>query len=218
MSNLTSMHIAISGNIGSGKTTLTTLLAKHYGWTPKYETVAENPYLDLFYKDMKRWAFNLEVFFLKERFKDVLDIAQSEKTIVQDRSIFEGVHIFSANNKDMGNLDERDFDTYMELFEIMTSLVDAPDLLVYLRASVPHLVENIRRRGREYEQSIPIAYLENLNRRYENFVGEKYPGKVLVVDVDDIDFLHNPTEFAGIIDRIDAELYGLFQDDNAVKS
>ena len=218
MSNLTSMHIAISGNIGSGKTTLTTLLAKHYGWTPKYETVAENPYLDLFYKDMKRWAFNLEVFFLKERFKAVLDIAQSEETIVQDRSIFEGVHIFSANNKDMGNLDERDFDTYMELFEIMTSLVDAPDLLVYLRASVPHLVENIRRRGRQFEQSIPIAYLENLNRRYENFVGEKYPGKVLVIDVDDIDFLHNPTDLADIIDRIEAELFGLFQDDNAVKS
>ena len=196
------MHIAISGNIGSGKTTLTTLLAKHYGWTPKYETVAENPYLDLFYKDMKRWAFNLEVFFLKERFKAVLDIAQSEETIVQD----------------MGNLDERDFDTYMELFEIMTSLVDAPDLLVYLRASVSHLVENIRRRGRQFEQSIPIAYLENLNRRYENFVGEKYPGKVLVIDVDDIDFLHNPTDFADIIDRIEAELFGLFQDDNVVKS
>ena len=118
----------------------------------------------------------------------------------------------------MGNLDERDFDTYMELFEIMTSLVDAPDLLVYLRASVPHLVENIRRRGRQFEQSIPIAYLENLNRRYENFVGEKYPGKVLVIDVDDIDFLHNPTDFADIIDRIEAELFGLFQDDNAVKS
>ena len=165
-----------------------------------------------------RRAFNLEVFFLKERFKAVLDIAQSEETIVQDRSIFEGVHIFSANNKDMGNLDERDFDTYMELFEIMTSLVDAPDLLIYLRASVPHLVENIRRRGRQFEQSIPFAYLENLNRRYENFVGEKYPGKVLVIDVDDIDFLHNPTDFADIIDRIEAELFGLFQDDNAVKS
>ena len=209
------MHIAISGNIGSGKTTLTTLLAKHYGWVPKFETVAENPYLDLFYKDMKRWAFNLEVFFLKERFKDVLDIAQSDKTVVQDRSIFEGVHIFSANNKDMGNLDERDFDTYMELFDIMTSLVDAPDLLVYLRASVPHLVENIRRRGRDYEQSIPIAYLENLKCRYESFVVEKYPGKVLVIDVDNLDFLHNPTDFAGIIDRIDAELFGLFPDERS---
>ena len=204
------MHIAISGNIGSGKTTLTTLLAKHYGWTPKFESVAENPYLDVFYKDMKRWSFNLEVFFLKERFKDVLAIAQSTTHIVQDRSIFEGVHIFSANNKDMGNLDERDFDTYMELFEIMTSLVKLPDLLVYLRSSVPHLIENIRRRGRDYEQSIPIAYLENLNQRYEQFILEKYPGKVLVVEVDHLDFLHNPNDFSGIIDRIDAELFGLF--------
>ena len=204
------MHIAISGNIGSGKTTLTTLLAKHYGWTPKFESVAENPYLDVFYKDMKRWSFNLEVFFLKERFKDVLAIAQSTTHIVQDRSIFEGVHIFSANNKDMGNLDERDFDTYMELFEIMTSLVKLPDLLVYLRSSVPHLIENIRRRGRDYEQSIPITYLENLNQRYEQFVLEKYPGKVLVVEVDHLDFLHNPNDFSGIIDRIDAELFGLF--------
>lgn len=204
------MHIAISGNIGSGKTTLTTLLAKHYGWTPKFESVAENPYLDVFYKDMKRWSFNLEVFFLKERFKDVLAIAQSTTHIVQDRSIFEGVHIFSANNKDMGNLDERDFDTYMELFEIMTSLVKLPDLLVYLRSSVPHLIENIRRRGRDYEQSIPIAYLENLNQRYEQFILEKYPGKVLVVEVDHLDFLHNPNDFSGIIDLIDAELFGLF--------
>ena len=204
------MHIAISGNIGSGKTTLTTLLAKHYGWMPKFESVAENPYLDIFYKDMKRWSFNLEVFFLKERFKDVLAIAQSTTPIVQDRSIFEGVHIFSANNKEMGNLDERDFDTYMELFEIMTSLVKLPDLLVYLRSSVPHLIENIRRRGRDYEQSIPIAYLENLNQRYEQFILEKYPGKVLVVEVDHLDFLHNPNDFSGIIDRIDAELFGLF--------
>lgn len=204
------MHIAISGNIGSGKTTLTTLLAKHYGWMPKFESVAENPYLDIFYKDMKRWSFNLEVFFLKERFKDVLAIAQSTTPIVQDRSIFEGVHIFSANNKDMGNLDERDFDTYMELFEIMTSLVKLPDLLVYLRSSVTHLIENIRRRGRDYEQSIPIAYLENLNQRYEQFILEKYPGKVLVVEVDHLDFLHNPNDFSGIIDRIDAELFGLF--------
>lgn len=204
------MHIAISGNIGSGKTTLTTLLAKHYGWTPKFESVAENPYLDVFYKDMKRWSFNLEVFFLKERFKDVLAIAQSTTPIVQDRSIFKGVHIFSANNKDMGNLDERDFDTYMELFEIMTSLVKLPDLLVYLRSSVTHLIENIRRRGRDYEQSIPIAYLENLNQRYEQFILEKYPGKVLVVEVDHLDFLHNSNDFSGIIDRIDAELFGLF--------
>ncbi|RRD80403.1 deoxynucleoside kinase [Alloprevotella sp. OH1205_COT-284] len=204
------MHIAIAGNIGSGKTTLTTMLAKHYGWTPKFETVAQNPYLDVFYEDMKRWAFNLEIFFLKERFKDVLSIAHCEKTVVQDRSIFEGVHVFSENNRDMGNLNERDFETYMELFGIMTSIVDAPDLMIYLRASVPHLVSNIQKRGRDYEQTMPIEYLENLNRRYENFIFNKYPGKVLVIEVDHLDYQHNPKDFSGIIDLIDAELFGLF--------
>ena len=204
------MHIAIAGNIGSGKTTLTGLLAQHYGWTPKFETVAENPYLDPFYKDMPRWAFNLEVFFLKERFKDVLDIARTENNVVQDRSIFEGVYIFSANNRDMGNLDNRDFETYMELFELMTSLVDAPDLLIYLRSTVPHLVANIRKRGREYEQSMSIDYLENLNRRYDEFVFDKYPGEKLVVDVDGLDFLYNPKDFSDIVDRIDAKLFGRF--------
>jgi len=209
------VYIAIAGNIGSGKTTLTTLLSKHYKWKPHFEAVDNNPYLNDYYKDVPRWSFNLEVFFLKERFRNLLEISQSQVPIIQDRSIFEGVYVFTANNKDMGNLDERDFDTYMELFDIMTSLVDAPDLLVYLRASVPHLVENIRRRGRDYEQSIPIAYLENLNCRYESFVVEKYPGKVLVIDVDNLDFLHNPTDFAGIIDRIDAELFGLFPDERS---
>ncbi len=207
------MHIAIAGNIGSGKTTLTTMLAKHYGWAPKFESVAQNPYLDQYYTDMKRWSFNLEVFFLKERFKDVLAIAQTTEHVVQDRSIFEGVHVFSANNHDMGNLDNRDFETYMELFEIMTSIVDAPDLMIYLRASVPHLVQNIQRRGRDYEQAMPIDYLENLNARYDAFIFQKYSGRVLVIDVDDLDYQHNPTDFAGIIDRIDAELFGMFPDD-----
>ena len=159
---------------------------------------------------MPRWAFNLEVFFLKERFKDVLDIARTENNVVQDRSIFEGVYIFSANNRDMGNLDNRDFETYMELFELMTSLVDAPDLLIYLRSTVPHLVANIRKRGREYEQSMSIDYLENLNRRYDEFVFDKYPGEKLVVDVDGLDFLYNPKDFSDIVDRIDAKLFGLF--------
>lgn len=204
------MHIAIAGNIGSGKTTLTTLLAQHYGWTPKFESVAQNPYLDDFYENMPRWSFNLEVFFLKERFKDVLAIDQSEEHIVQDRSIFEGVHVFSANNRDMGNLDDRDFSTYMELFETMTAMVSAPDLMVYLRASVPHLVNNIQKRGRDYEQTMPIDYLENLNRRYDEFIFEKYTGRVLVIEVDALDFQQNPTDFAGIVDRIDAELFGLF--------
>ena len=173
--------------------------------------MAENPYLDPFYKDMSRWAFNLEVFFLKERFKDVLDIARAESNVVQDRSIFEGVYIFSANNRDMGNLDTRDFETYMELFELMTSLVDAPDLLIYLRSTVPHLVANIRKRGREYEQSMSIEYLENLNRRYDEFVFDKYPGPKLVIDVDGLDFLYNPKDFSDIVDRIDAKLFGLFE-------
>lgn len=204
------MHIAIAGNIGSGKTTLTTMLAKHYGWTPKFESVTDNPYLDVFYEDMKRWSFSLEVFFLKERFKDVLNIAQTDTNIVQDRSIFEGVHVFSANNRDMGNLDERDFETYMELFEIMTSLVNAPDLMIYLRSSVPHLVSNIQKRGRDYEQTMPIDYLENLNHRYDEFIFSKYPGRVLVIEVDDLDYQHNANDFAGIVDRIDAELFGLF--------
>lgn len=204
------MHIAIAGNIGSGKTTLTGLLAQHYGWLPKFESVAENPYLDLFYKDMARWAFNLEVFFLKERFKDVLDITQATQNVVQDRSIFEGVYIFSKNNRDMGNLDNRDFETYMELFELMTSLVDAPDLLIYLRASVPHLVENIRKRNRTYEQTMSIDYLENLNQRYDEFVFNKYPGRTLVIEVDGLDYLNSRKDFSGIVDRIDAELFGLF--------
>lgn len=209
------MHIAIAGNIGSGKTTLTTMLAKHYGWTPMFENVSENPYLDVFYEDMPRWSFNLEVFFLKERFKDVLSIARTSDHVVQDRSIFEGVHVFSANNRDMGNLDERDFETYMELFEIMTSLVQPPTLMVYLRASVPHLVKNIQKRGRDYEQTMPIDYLENLNQRYDDFIFEKYHGRVLVIDVDQLDYQHNPNDFAGIVDRIDAELFGLFPTSNS---
>ena len=206
------MHIAIAGNIGSGKSTLTELLAKHYGWEPKYEAVDYNPYLDDYYKDIPRWSFNLEVYFLKQRFKDLLDIAKSKKTIIQDRSIFEGVYVFTATNKEMGNLSERDFDTYMELFESMLTIAKLPDLMIYLRSSVPHLVSNIQKRGRDYEQSIQLDYLKNLNNRYEDFIFNKYKGKVLVVEVDDIDFLHNPEEFRNIIDRIDAQLFGLFKE------
>ncbi len=206
------MHIAIAGNIGSGKSTLTELLAKHYGWEPKYEAVDYNPYLDDYYKDIPRWSFNLEVYFLKQRFKDLLDIAKSKKTIIQDRSIFEGVYVFTATNKEMGNLSERDFDTYMELFESMLTIAKLPDLMIYLRSSVPHLVSNIQKRGRDYEQSIQLDYLKNLNNRYEDFIFNKYKGKVLVVEVDDIDFLHNPEDFRNIIDRIDAQLFGLFKE------
>jgi deoxyadenosine/deoxycytidine kinase len=206
------MHIAIAGNIGSGKSTLTELLSKHYGWEPKYEAVDYNPYLDDYYKDIPRWSFNLEVYFLKQRFKDLLDIAKSDKTIIQDRSIFEGVYVFTATNKEMGNLSERDFETYMELFESMLQIVKLPDLMIYLRSSVPHLVSNIQKRGREYEQSIHLDYLKNLNKKYEDFIYNKYKGKVLVVEVDEIDFLHNPEDFRNIIDRIDAQLLGLFNE------
>lgn len=206
------MHIAIAGNIGSGKTTLTTLLAKHYGWEAKFESVDYNPYLDDYYKDIPRWSFCLEVYFLKQRFRDLLEIKQNDKTIIQDRSIYEGVYVFTANNKEMGNLSDRDFDTYMELFEIMTQAVQYPDLMIYLKASIPHLVENIQKRGRDYEQTMPLEYLDNLNKRYDEFIFEKYKGKVLVIDVDNIDFEHNAKDFAGIIDKIDAHLFGLFSE------
>lgn len=206
------MHIAIAGNIGSGKTTLTTLLAKHYGWIPHFEAVDYNPYLEDYYKDIPRWSLNLEVFFLKERFKDLLAIAKSENTIIQDRSIYEGVYVFTATNKAMGNLSDRDFDTYMGLFESMMMIVKYPDLMIYLRASVPHLVANIQRRGRDYEQTMPLDYLTNLNDRYEDFIFNKYKGKVLVVDVDDLDFQHNPKELAQIVDKVNANLFGLFSD------
>lgn len=204
------MHIAIAGNIGSGKTTLTTMLARHYGWEPQFESVDFNPYLDDYYKDIARWSFNLEVYFLKQRFRNLIEISQSDKTIIQDRSIFEGVYVFTANNYDMGNLSDRDFETYMELFESMMTMVRYPELMIYLRASVPHLVENIQKRGRDYEQTMKIDYLENLNRRYEDFIFHQYKGDVLVVDVDELDFLHRPKDFASIVDRIDSRLFGLF--------
>ncbi|MBR6245866.1 MAG: deoxynucleoside kinase [Bacteroidales bacterium] len=204
------MHIGIAGNIGCGKTTLTRMLSEHYGWTPKYEAVTYNPYLEDYYKDIKRWSFNLEVYFLEQRFKDVLEIARSRKTIIQDRTIFEGVYIFVANNYAMGNLSERDFRTYMELFELMMSLVKAPDLMIYLRSSIPHLVAQIQKRGRDYEQSISIEYLKGLNDRYEKFISEDYKGRVLILDGDNLDFQNRPEDFESITEKIDAELYGLF--------
>ena len=204
------MYIAIAGNIGSGKTTLTTMLARHYGWTPKFEAVDYNPYLEDYYKDIPRWSFALEVYFLKQRFRDLLEISRSEETVVQDRSIYEGVYVFAANNYAMGNLDERDFDCYMQLFESMMTSVKYPDLMIYLRASIPHLVENIQKRGREYEQQMQLDYLKNLNARYEDFIYHKYKGRVLTVDVDHYDFLHRQADFAKIVDRIDAHLFGLF--------
>ena len=204
------MHIAIAGNIGSGKTTLTTMLAKRYGWKPRFESVDYNPYLEDYYKDIKRWSFPMEVFFLKERFKDLLEISRSEESVVQDRSIYEGVYVFTENNYAMGNLDDRDYETYIELFEDMTDAVSFPDLMIYLRASVSHLVSNIEKRGREYEQKMPLAYLENLNKRYDAFIKEKYKGRVLTIDVDKFDYQHCPKDFGFITDKIDRELFGLF--------
>lgn len=204
------MHIAIAGNIGSGKTTLTTMLAKRYGWKPRFESVDYNPYLEDYYKNIKRWSFAMEVFFLKERFRDLLDISRSEETVVQDRSIYEGVYVFTQNNYAMGNLDDRDYETYMELFEDMTDAVRLPDLMIYLRSSVSHLVSNIEKRGREYEQKMPLDYLENLNKRYDDFISNKYKGRVLTIDVDHLDYQHKPKDFGLITDKIDRELFGLF--------
>ena len=204
------MHIAISGNIGSGKSTLTKMLAHHYGWEPRFEAVEGNPYLQDYYRDIRRWSFNMEVYFLKERFRDLLAIAQAGHTVVQDRTIYEGVYVFMENNKDMGNLSERDYATYMELFEQMMDMVKVPDLMIYLKASVPHLVGNIQHRGRDYEQTIQLEYLENLNRRYDDFIGHRYKGRVLTVEKDALDFQHNTRDFAAIVQRIDHALYGLF--------
>lgn len=203
------MHIGIAGNIGSGKTTLTRMLAAHYGWTPKFEAVTTNPYIEDYYKDIHRWSFNMEVFFLTRRFKDVLDISRSSDTIVQDRTILEGVHIFVANNRDLGNISERDFATYMELFELMMSLVKLPDLLIYLKSSIPHLVGQIEKRGREYEKGMSLEYLAGLNEKYEKWISE-YKGEILTIDADNLDFENRPEDFASITDKIDARLYGLF--------
>ena len=204
------MYIAVAGNIGSGKSTLTQLLARHYGWEACFESVDNNPYLEDYYRDIHRWSFNLEVYFLKERFRNLLAIRQADHTIIQDRTIYEGVHVFMANNKAMGNLSDRDYETYMELFHQMTSIVRPPDLMIYLRASVPHLVGNIQKRGRDYEQTMNLEYLENLNQRYDDFIYHKYQGRVMTVDKDNLNFLNNPRDLAHIIDRIDAELFGLF--------
>lgn len=210
------MHIVIAGNIGSGKTTLTRKLVHHYGWTPRLESVAYNPYLDDYYKDMKRWALNLEVYFLKGRFRDLLEIDKSDKDIIQDRSIYEGVYIFAANNHDMGNMSDRDFETYMGLFESMMMIAKVPDLMVYLRASVPHLVDNIHKRGRAYEQNMQLDYLKNLNDRYERFITRQYPGRVQIIDVDNLDFEHSRDDFAYILSCIDRQLAEIKQTNNTL--
>lgn len=211
MSNLTTeMHVGIAGNIGCGKTTLTRLLTEHYGWTPKYESVTYNPYLEDYYKDIPRWSYNLETYFLAQRFKDVLEIASSDEVIIQDRTILEGVYIFVTNNLEQGNLSQRDYETYMQLFKLMMSMVRPPDLLIYLKSSVPHLVSQIQKRGRDYEQSMSLEYLAGLNEKYDKWIAS-YEGRVLVIDADNLDFENNPEDFAIITDKIDAELFGLFK-------
>ncbi|MBN2262378.1 MAG: deoxynucleoside kinase [Prolixibacteraceae bacterium] len=204
------MHIAIAGNIGAGKTTLTTLLAKHYGWIPNYETVDDNPYLNDFYNDMQRWSFNLQIFFLNSRFKQVVDIRKSGKTVIQDRTIYEDAEIFAPNLHDMGLMSTRDFENYRALFRLMVDLINPPDLLIYLRASVPTLVNQIQQRGREYEESIRLDYLKMLNERYELWVSRYTASKLLIVNVDDLNFHTSNEDLSKIIDRIDAQIHGLF--------
>ena len=204
------MHIGVAGNIGSGKTTLTRMLAEHYGWKPQFESVTYNPYLEDYYHDIPRWSYNLETYFLAQRFKDLLEISRSKETIIQDRTLMEGVHIFVENNREMGNLSERDYQTYMQLYQIMMSMVKPPELLIYLKSSIEHLVSNIQKRGRDYEQGMSIEYLSGLNRHYEQWIGN-YPGRLLIIEADNLDFKNNPEDFALITDKIDAELYGLFK-------
>jgi len=204
------MHIAVAGNIGAGKTTLSGLLAKHYKWTPHYEGVDENPYLDDFYNDMQRWSFNLQVYFLNSRFKQIIDIQKSKKTVIQDRTIYEDAEIFAPSLHSMGLMSTRDFKNYKTLFDIMVSLIKPLDLLIYLRAEVPTLVKQIQKRGREYENSIRLDYLKQLNDRYENWIKGYKMGKSLIINVDNLDFTSNPENLSFVIDKIDAQINGLF--------
>ena len=206
------MYIAIAGNIGAGKTTLTKMLARYYGWEPRFESVSFNPYLEDYYSDIQRWAFCLETYFLKERFKDMLAVQQSTHTIVQDRSIFEGVYVFVRNNYERGDLSERDYTTYMELFELMKLQMKRPDLMIYLRKSVPALIAQIQKRGRGYEQTMQIDYLKGLNEKYEDFIFRQYDGKVLVIESDGLDFENRPEDFRSVVDKVDAQLFGLFSE------
>ena len=205
------MHVAIAGNIGSGKTTLTTKLSKHYKWEAHYEDVENNPYLNDFYKEMQRWSFNLQVYFLNSRFRQILNIKSSGKDFIQDRTIYEDAFIFAPNLHSMGLMSSRDFDNYQQLFSLMDSFVQGPDLLVYLRASTTTLVSQIQKRGREYENSIRLDYLTRLNERYEAWISEYTKGKLLIIDVDDINFSENEEDLGKVIIKIDAEIHGLFK-------
>ncbi|MBR1515888.1 MAG: deoxynucleoside kinase [Paludibacteraceae bacterium] len=207
------MHIAIAGNIGCGKTTLTNMLAKHYNWTPRFESVDFNPYLEDFYADMARWSFNLQIYFLNKRFQDVVEISQSKEYIIQDRTIYEDARIFAPNLHEQGYMSDRDFENYQDLFNLMMSLVKMPDLLIYIRSGIPNLVAQIQKRGREYESGMRIDYLQGLNDKYEAWIRD-YKGRLLIVDGDKIKFGENADDFRWITDHIDAELFGLFSQQN----
>ena len=204
------MHIAIAGNIGVGKTTLTSMLAKHYGWEPNYEVVDDNPYLNDFYQDMKAWSFNVQISYLHSRLQNIMNIRSSGKDVIQDRTIYEDAYIFAPNLHGMKLMATRDFETYFSLFRQVEQLLQAPDLLIYLKASIPTLVKRIQSKGREYENAIRLDYLESLNRRYETWVKSYDLGKILVIDTDSINFIDTPDDFSKIVNKIDAELYGLF--------
>jgi deoxyadenosine/deoxycytidine kinase len=204
------MHVAVAGNIGAGKTTLTKLLAKHYKWEAQLEDVVDNPYLDDFYNQMERWSFNLQVYFLNSRFRQIAQIRESGKDIIQDRTIYEDAHIFAPNLHAMGLMTNRDFENYSSLFELMESFVEGPDLLIYLRSSIPNLVSQIHKRGRDYENSISIDYLSRLNERYEAWIHGYDKGKLLIIDVDNLDFVDKPEDLGLILNKIDAEINGLF--------
>ena len=197
------MHIAIAGNIGAGKTSLAELLAKHYKWEAHFEDVIDNPYLDDFYNHMERWSFNLQIYFLKSRFQQLLKIKESKKPIIQDRTIYEDAHIFAPNLKAMGLMNQRDFKNYQELFELLESLIKGPDLLVYLRSSIPNLVNKIHKRGRDYENSISIDYLSRLNERYEAWISTYNKGEILIIDVDGLDFVEKKEDFVKIVSKVD---------------
>ncbi len=204
-------HIAIAGNIGAGKTTLCSLLGKHYGWQVHFEDTTTNPYLSDFYNDMQRWSFNLQIYFLNSRYQQILNIRQGSEIVIQDRTIYEDAFIFAPNLHDMGLMGQRDFDNYFDLFRTMSSQVKAPDLLIYLRADISTLVSHIQNRGREYEGNMSLDYLKRLNARYENWIQSYSDGKLLIIDTKNSDFQNNPEDFGRIINKVDAELYGLFK-------
>ena len=203
-------HVAIAGNIGAGKTTLTEMLAKHYKWIPQFEDVDHNPYLNDFYEDMPRWSFNLQIYFLNNRLNQVLDIQRGTETVIQDRTIFEDANIFAPNLHDMGLMGKRDFDNYFSFFSTLKKMVSPPDLLIYLKASVPTLVAQIQKRGREYEENIRLDYLKKLNEYYNKWIDNYKEGGLLIIDVDQNKFAENEEHFGEIINKIDSQLYGLF--------